>query len=157
MPPRSPAARRRFALVLALALGLTLAPLAEIPTAQGAEAADVASSAAAKAPPTIDRGLMLLGCMSGLAIGAVSVVLPPASAWVAAGVMGGGLGTMIVRAGFGCVYGALGGAVHARETGGAGHRTGGRTGPALAHADGRPAAGGRRRRDGAGSLQILES
>lgn len=111
MPPRSPAARRRFALVLALALGLTLAPLAEIPTAQGAEAADVASSAAAKAPPTIDRGLMLLGCMSGLAIGAVSVVLPPASAWVAAGVMGGGLGTMIVRAGFGCVYGALGGAV----------------------------------------------
>ena len=38
-------------------------------------------------------------------------LLPPASAWVAAGVIGGGLGTMIVRAGFGCVYGGLGGAV----------------------------------------------
>ena len=104
MPPRSPTARRRFALVLAF--GLALAPLSPPAPAWGAEPA-----AADKSPPAIDRGLMLLGCMGGLAVGAVSVVLPPASAWVAAGVMGGGLGTMIVRAGFGCVYGGLGGAV----------------------------------------------
>jgi len=109
MPPRPPAIRRRLALALGLTLALTLAPLSEIPTARGAEASDAAAAKAG--PPSIDRGLMLLGCMGGLAIGAVSVVLPPASAWVAAGVMGGGLGTMIVRAGFGCVYGGLGGAV----------------------------------------------
>ncbi len=116
MPSPSPAARfRRRTLVLALTLGLALAPLSAAPAAWGGEAAAArggeTNAATAKAPPTIDRGLILLGCMTGLAVGAVSVMLPPASAWVAAGVMGGGLGTMIVRGGFGCVYGGLGGAV----------------------------------------------
>ena len=77
------------------------------PLAGDALAAD--DAAGKPPPPTLDRGFMMFGCMSGLALGAISVVLPPASAWVAAGVMGGGLGTMIVRAGAGCLYGGLGG------------------------------------------------
>ena len=103
--PTLTARTRRRALVLTLALGLALAPLSAV------SAADPTPDAAEQSSPSIDRGLVLLGCMGGLALGAVSVVLPPASAWVAAGVMGGGLGTMIVRAGFGCIYGGLGGAV----------------------------------------------
>ncbi len=111
MPSPSPALRfRRRAFALLLALGLALAPLSADSGAWAGESG-VSAATTARTPPTIDRGMMLIGCMGGLALGAVSVVLPPASAWVAAGVIGGGLGTMIVRAGFGCVYGGLGGAV----------------------------------------------
>ena len=99
--PSTPLRHRCFALTLALALALA-------PLAGDAIAADDAIGK--PPPPALDRGFMMFGCMSGLALGAVSLVLPPASAWVAAGVLGGGLGTMIVRGGFGCVYGGIAGA-----------------------------------------------
>ena len=107
MPSPSPLALlRRFVLTLGLALSLALAPLAAPLQAAAADPAAIA-----KSQPTVSKSLVLLGCMTGLALGAVSLVLPPASAWVAAGVLGGGLATMVVRAGFGCVYGGIGGAV----------------------------------------------
>ncbi|MEI6559641.1 MAG: hypothetical protein WCO00_14655 [Rhodospirillaceae bacterium] len=110
MPKRPPLARlRNPLLVFGLVLALALAPLAAGTPAVAADPA--ATAAAAKSQPAIDRSLVLLGCMTGLAIGTISLVLPPTSAWVAAGVWAGGLGTMIVRAGAGCIYGGLGGAV----------------------------------------------
>ncbi len=111
--PPSTARVRRIALVMWMAAGLALGPLTAPPAAYGAEPA---SSSAAKSQSGgdragVDRGLVLLGCMAGFAVGTVSLVLPPTSAWVAAGVWAGGFGTMIMRAGFGCIYGGLGGAV----------------------------------------------
>jgi hypothetical protein len=50
---------------------------------------------------------MLVGCTGGLALGALSVVFPP----MAAGMWMGGLGVMVLRAGLGCAYGGLAGAV----------------------------------------------
>ncbi len=96
---------RRLAVTLWLVTGLALSPLA--PFFSGtAYAVDSAS----KTQSGVDKGSVLLGCMAGIAVGAVSLVLPPASAWVVAGVWWGGFSTMVVRAGFGCAYGALGGA-----------------------------------------------
>ena len=98
---------------LVLALGLLLAvalPSAPVPAADALAAATSAATDA-KAPPVLDRNLMVFGCMGGLMVGTLSVVLPPVAAWTAAGVWMGGLGTMIVRAGLGCVYGGLAGAV----------------------------------------------
>ncbi len=109
MPSHLPALSRfrRLALTVWLLLGLALSPLSALPPA--AYAAD--STTATKSQPSVDRGMVLFGCMAGIAVGAVSLVLPPVSTWVVAGVWWGGFGTMVVRAGFGCAYGGLGGAV----------------------------------------------
>jgi len=55
--------------------------------------------------PVIDHSFMVVGCMGGLALGALSVIFPP----VAAGMWMGGLGVMVIRAGLGCAYGGLAG------------------------------------------------
>jgi len=101
---------RRLALALALlgSAALVVPPSAvadERPSAEGGTAA------ARTPPPVYDRSLMLMGCMGGLALGAVSIVLPPVGGWVAAGVWMGGLGTMVVRGALGCGYGGLAAAV----------------------------------------------
>ena len=100
-----------------LVLGLLLAPLPAATSLSATEALAAPSLSGdlapltARTPPTFDRSLVLLGCMGGLVLGTASAVLPPVAGWAAAGIWMGGLGTMILRAGFGCVYGGLGGAV----------------------------------------------
>ena len=79
---------RRLGLVLALAAALAC-PLPAL--------ADPIATATPKDSPTIDHSFMVVGCMGGLALGALSVVfVPVAGAWM------GGLG---------CAYGSLTGAV----------------------------------------------
>jgi hypothetical protein len=88
---------RRLGLVLALAATLT-SPLPGF--------ADPVTAAAPKDLPMVDHSFMVVGCMGGLALGALSVVfVPVAGAWM------GGLGLLIVRGGLGCAYGSLAGAV----------------------------------------------
>ncbi len=86
----------RLGLVLALMATLALPPLP----------ATAEPTMATTPPPLIDHSYMVVGCMGGLALGALSVVfMPVAGMWM------GGLGVMMVRAGLGCAYGGLAGAV----------------------------------------------
>ncbi|MEI8393707.1 MAG: hypothetical protein WCF85_03155 [Rhodospirillaceae bacterium] len=104
---------RRFALILAI-LAMVAAPLPAFASpafAGDAIAAETGFARPLKETPVFDRGLMLMGCMGGLALGAISTILPPVAGWAAAGIWMGGLGTMILRSGLGCGYGALAGAV----------------------------------------------
>ncbi|MEI6986926.1 MAG: hypothetical protein WCK65_12435 [Rhodospirillaceae bacterium] len=98
LPPFTPILRRTL-LALGL-LALLLQPFAP-----------ASADTVTKAQPAYDRNLMLLGCTAGLALGALTTLLPPVAAWSAAGVWTGGLSTMILRTGLGCGYGALAGAV----------------------------------------------
>ncbi len=97
-----------FAVSLLAALSVTALP----PATAGTPGGDRALAGQTQTtPPILDHSLMLIGCMGGLALGTVSVILPPVGGWVTAGVWMGGLGTMVVRAGFGCAYGSLAAAV----------------------------------------------
>jgi len=107
----------RFLARLVVALGLAgfmMAPAMPAPAADALAVdgftADAAVTAKTSAP-LFDRNLMMFGCMTGLVVGTLSTLLPPVAGWALAGVWWGGLGTMIVRGGLGCVYGGLAGAV----------------------------------------------
>jgi hypothetical protein len=93
---------------LILVAMLTLGPAGPQAGAQVLASGSVPGNAAAPPqPPLFDHSLMLVGCMGGLALGALSVIFPP----MAAGMWMGGLGVMVVRAGLGCAYGGLAGVV----------------------------------------------
>ncbi|CAK0756597.1 exported hypothetical protein [uncultured Gammaproteobacteria bacterium] len=107
---------RSLPVLLPLLAGLIASPPGPGPDSPMADAADFVRSVELgldgrpRQPerPWLERGPLMIGCIGGIAAGALSLVVAPAGGWAIYSSWASGVGAAGMRSGLGCYYGGLG-------------------------------------------------